>query len=86
MKDAYAEIGAGLKRLPKLLEVTRLTYDDQTEVRLMLDKAREIHDQIGKDASWGAHGPRFLKDRALTGLGYIAKAQKIIDRAGYAGK
>ncbi len=86
VKDAYAEIGAGLKRLPKLLEVTRLTYDDQTEVRLMMDKAREIYEQIGKDGSWGVHGPRFLKDRALTGLGYIAKAQKIIDRAGYAGK
>lgn len=86
VKDAYSEIEAGLKRISKLMEVTKLTFAEQTEVRLMLDKARDIKIEIEKDASWGAHGPRYLKDRALTGLGFIQKAQLLVDKAGFTAK
>lgn len=83
IKQAYDEITHALNRISRLLEVTKLSASEQTEVRLMLDKAQEIATQIEKDGSWGVHGPRYLKDRALTGVGYISKAQSIIDHAGY---
>lgn len=83
VKEGYEKIGAGLERLKQLLEVTKLTPADQTEVRLMLDKAQEIYDQVKEDGSFGAHAPRYLKDRVLTGTGYIEKAQAIIDQGGY---
>lgn len=83
VKEGFEKIGAGLERLKQLLEVTALKPADQTEVRLMLDKAEEIYDQVKEDGSWGAHAPRYLKDRVLTGVGYIEKAQAIIDKGGY---
>ena len=83
VKDGWKKIGAGLERLRQLLEVTALTPADQTEVRLMLDKAQEIHDQVEEDGSWGAHAPRYLRERVETGVGYIEKAQSIIDQGGY---
>ncbi len=86
VKDFWQQIGLGLERIARLLEVTKLTPSEQTEVRLMLDKAQEIHDQLKKDGSWGVHAPRYLLDRATTGVGYITKAQSIIDAAGYQDK
>lgn len=83
VKEGYDKVVKGVARLNQLLEVTKLTPADQTEVRLMLDKAIEIADQIKEDGSWGMHAPRYLKDRALAGAAYIDKAQSIIDNGGY---
>lgn len=83
VKNTWQKIGLGLERIPRLLEVTKLTPEEQTEVRLMLDKAQEIYDQVKTDGSWGVHAPRYLLDRVTTGEGYITKAQSIIDAAGY---
>lgn len=83
VKNGYKAINDGLKRLTKLLEVTKLSPADQTEVRLMMDKASEIADEVRTDGSWGVHAFRYLRDRVNAGQGYIAKAQQIIDNGGY---
>ena len=83
VKAVFEKVGNGLERVKQLLEVTRLTPEDQTEVRLMVDKAQEIYDQVEEDGSWGVHAPRYLLERVQTAEGYILKAQKIIDNGGY---
>ena len=47
----------------KLLEVTRLSPADQTDARLLLDKADQIATMIKKDGSWGMHAQNYLLDQ-----------------------
>ncbi|MCD8339960.1 MAG: cytochrome C [Burkholderiales bacterium] len=83
VKDGYEQISEEIPRLRKLLEVTRLSPADQTDARLLLDKADDIATLIKKDGSWGMHAPNYLKDRVETAQAFLAKAQKIIDAGGY---
>lgn len=83
IKEGYERIVQGVDRITKLLEITKLTPADQTEVRLLLDKAAEIGELIEKDGSWGAHASHYLKDRVAAAESYLAKAQVLIDAGGY---
>ena len=49
VKDGYEQIKGGVERVSKLLEVTALPYEKQTQIRLLLDKATEVSDLIEKD-------------------------------------
>ncbi len=83
IKEGYEEVAGAIPRIRKLLEVTRLSPADQTEARLLLDKADDIAAMIQKDGSWGVHAQNYLLDRVQTAKAYIAKAQQIIDKGGY---
>lgn len=83
IKKGYEEVVGAIPRIRKLLEVTRLSPADQTEARLLLDKADDIAAMIKKDGSWGVHAQNYLLDRVQTAQAYIAKAQQIIDKGGY---
>ncbi len=83
VKEGYKEVVGGINRINKLLEVTRLKREDQTEVRLLLDKATDIADLIRKDGSWGMHAHNYLKDRVMTAQAYLRMAQEIIDQADF---
>ncbi len=86
VKDGYEKITQEIPRLRKLLEVTRLSPADQTDARLLLDKADDIATLIKKDGSYGMHAPNYLKDRVATAEAFLAKAQQIIDAGGYVAK
>ena len=64
-------------------EVTRLSPADQTDARLLLDKADQIATMIKKDGSWGMHAQNYLLDQVKTAQAYLAKAQQIMDKGGY---
>ena len=83
VKESYDRIVKGVDRITKLLEITQMTPADQTETRLLLDKAAEIADLIKKDGSWGAHASHYIKDRLAAAESYLAKAQVLIDNGGY---
>ncbi len=83
IKDGYEAVSNAIPRVRKLLEVTRLSPADQTEARLLLDKADDIATMIEKDGSWGVHAQNYLLDRVKTAEAYLAKAQQIIDNGGY---
>ena len=83
VKESYDRIVKGVDRITKLLEITKMTPADQTETRLLLDKAAEIADLIKKDGSWGAHASHYIKDRLAAAESYLAKAQVLIDNGGY---
>lgn len=83
VKEGHEKIKLGVERIRKLLEVTKLSYEDQTQIRLLLDKAEEVSDLIEKDGSWGAHASRYLQDRVKSALSYINQAQTILDKGGY---
>lgn len=83
IKEGYKEVAGAIPRLRKLLEVTKLAPADQTEARLLLDKADDIAAMIKKDGSWGVHAQNYLLDRIQTAQAYLAKAQAIIDNGGY---
>ncbi|WP_290373245.1 cytochrome c3 family protein [uncultured Parasutterella sp.] len=83
IKEGYKEVAGAIPRLRKLLEVTKLAPADQTEARLLLDKADDIAAMIKKDGSWGVHAQNYLLDRVQTAQAYLAKAQAIIDNGGY---
>lgn len=83
IKTAWDGIVKGVDRITKLLEITRLSPADQTEARLLLDKAAEIADVIEKDGSWGVHARHYAADRVAAAQSYLAKAQKLIDDGGY---
>ena len=51
VKESYDRIVKGVDRITKLLEITKMTPADQTETRLLLDKAAEIADLIKKEAA-----------------------------------
>lgn len=86
VKEGFKAIRGGVSHMTKLLEVTPLEPADQTEIRMLLDKAGEIADLIEKDGSWGAHANHFLQNRVKTAQSYLAKAQKMLDAGGYAQK
>ncbi len=83
VKESYERIVKGVDRITKLLEITKLTPADQTDARLLLDKAAEIADLIEKDGSWGVHASHYVKDRLAAAESYLAKAQVLIDNGGY---
>lgn len=83
VKDGYEQIKGGVERVSKLLEVTALPYEKQTQIRLFLDKATEVSDLIEKDGSWGAHASHYLQDRVKSALSYIDQAQTLLDKGGY---
>lgn len=83
VKETYKRVVEGSKRISKLLEVTKLTREDQTEVRLLVDKANDIAAMVKEDGSWGVHGSNYLKDKILTAEAFLNKAQGIIDMAGF---
>lgn len=83
VKEAYERVVQGVDRLTKLLEITKLTPADQTEARLLIDKADDIAVMIEKDGSWGAHASHYTKDRLAAAESYLAKAQVLIDQGGY---
>lgn len=83
VKDGYEQIKGGVERVSKLLEVTALPYEKQTQIRLLLDKATEVSDLIEKDGSWGAHASHYLQDRVKSALSYIDQAQTLLDKGGY---
>lgn len=83
VKASFDRIVKGVDRLTKLLEISKLTAADQTEARLLLDKAAEIADLIEKDGSWGVHASHYIKDRLSAAESYLAKAQLLIDNGGY---
>lgn len=58
----------------KLLEVTRLSPADQTDARLLLDKADQIATMIKKDGSWGMHAQNYLLDQVKTAQAYLAQS------------
>lgn len=84
IKDGYKQVAEAIPRMRKLLEVTRLSPADQTDARLLLDKADQIATMIQKDGSWGAHAHNYLLDQVKAAQAYIAKAQRIMDDGGYA--
>ncbi len=86
VKDGYEKISQEIPRLRKLLEVTKLSPADQTDARLLLDKADDIATLIKNDGSYGMHAPNYLKDRVATAQAFLAKAQQIIDAGGYVAK
>lgn len=86
VKEAYQKAKGGIERMRELLEITKLKPADQTDVRLLLDKAQDIVDEIDEDGSWGMHAPRYLRDRAEAAVAYVDKAQTIIDQGGYDAK
>lgn len=83
IKEGYKEIAGAIPRMRKLLEVTRLSPADQTDARLLLDKADQIAAMIKKDGSWGMHAQNYLLDQVKTAQAYLAKAQQIMDKGGY---
>ena len=83
VKDGYEQIKGGVERVSKLLEVTALPYEKQTQIRLLLDKATEVSDLIEKDGSWGAHASHYLQDRVKSALSYVDQAQTLLDKGGY---
>lgn len=83
VKEGYKQISMDIKRIKKLLEVTRLSRADQTEIRLLTDKAADIADMIKEDGSWGMHASHYVKDRLASAQSFLAKAQKMIDEGGY---
>ena len=83
IKEGYKEIAGAIPRMRKLPEVTRLSPADQTDARLLLDKADQIAAMIKKDGSWGMHAQNYLLDQVKTAQAYLAKAQQIMDKGGY---
>lgn len=79
IKDGYKEIRGATERINKLLEVTRLTREQRTEVVAYVDLATQIADMIEKDGSWGAHAHNYLTQRLAAAQSYIRKAQQILD-------
>lgn len=86
VKDGWERAKGGIERMRQLMEVTKLSYAEQAELRLMLDKAQEIVDEVKEDGSWGMHAPRYLADRVNAAVAYVDRAQAIVDKAGYDAK
>ena len=83
VKESWDRVVKGWDRITMLGEITKMTPADQTEARLLLDKAAEIADLIKKDGSWGAHASHYTTDRLAAAESYLAKAQVLIDNGGY---
>ena len=83
VKASFKRITQDLERIKKLLEVTRLSQADQTDIRLLVDKAADIIEMIEKDGSWGMHAAGYTKDRIASAESFLTKAQQMIDQGGY---
>lgn len=82
IKDGQAKNKAASDRITKLLEVTKLTPEQRSEVMLLVDKANDIIQMIADDGSNGVHAFNYLKNRVDTAEAYLTKAQEIIDSVG----
>ena len=83
VKDTYKAAVAGQERIVKLLEVTKVPVDAKTQILMLLDKSKDITQQIEKDGSWGVHAPEYLKLRAETAMAYLNQAQAILDKGDF---
>lgn len=83
VKEGYQKLTEALERQKLLLVATKMSFEDRTDVHMLLDKAQDVADEVKKDGSWGMHAPRYLLDRIETALGYVARAQSILDKGGY---
>jgi hypothetical protein len=83
VKETYAKVEKALERIDQLLEVTKLSTEDKTQVLLLSDKARDAVQLIKKDGSWGVHGARYSLKRLDAADTYVTQAQKILDANGY---
>lgn len=73
-------------RIDQLLEVTKLSTEDKTQVLMLAEKAQATVDLIKQDGSWGVHGFRYSQKRLDAALTYVTQAQKILDGSGYSAK
>ncbi len=79
IKDTYAQVVAAIERIDQLMEVTKLSTEQKSEVYLLVEKAQETVDLLEADGSWGVHGPRYTQKRIDAALAYVTQAQNIID-------
>lgn len=86
VKEVYAKVEQALVRIDQLLEVTKLSTEDKTQVLMLAEKAAEAVELIKKDGSWGVHGFRYSQKRLDAALTYVTQAQNILDGTGYAAK
>ena len=86
VKQVFADVEQALERIDQLLEVTKLSIEDKTQVLMLAEKAQETVDFIRKDGSWGVHGFRYSQKRLDAALTYVTQAQKILDGTGYSAK
>ncbi|EGT3625240.1 cytochrome C [Morganella morganii] len=82
VKETFAQVEQALARIDKLLEVTKLSVEDKTQVLMLTDKAQDVVRLIKADGSWGAHGPSYSLKRLDAALTYVTQAQAIIDGKG----
>ncbi|ACA88728.1 multiheme c-type cytochrome [Shewanella woodyi] len=83
VKEVYSQVEQALVRIDKLLEVTKLSTANKTEVLMLAEKAQETIELIKKDGSWGVHGFRYSQKRLDAALTYVTQAQNILDGVGY---
>lgn len=86
IKQVFTEVEQALERIDQLLEVTKLSTEDKTQVLMLAEKAQETVDLIKADGSWGVHGFRYSQKRLDAALTYVTQAQKILDGSGYTAK
>jgi hypothetical protein len=86
IKEVHADVVVALERIDKLLEVTKLSTEDKTQVLMLAEKAQETVNLIQKDGSWGVHGFRYSQKRLDAAQTYVTQAQNILDGSGYSAK
>lgn len=79
VKEATQQNVAGVKRIDKLLEVTKLNPEQKAQVMLLRDKADDINKMIEEDGSWGVHAFNYAKGRTDAAKAYLTQAQAILD-------
>lgn len=79
VKEATQQNVAGVKRIDKLLEVTKLNPEQKAQVMLLRDKAADINKMIEEDGSWGVHAFNYAKGRTDAAKAYLTQAQAILD-------
>ncbi|MGI2260469.1 multiheme c-type cytochrome [Shewanella sp. GXUN23E] len=79
IKDTYAQVVAAIERIDQLMEVTKLTNEQKTQIYMLTEKAQATVDLLEADGSWGVHGPRYTKKRIDAAMAYVNQAQAIID-------
>ncbi|MDO6619398.1 cytochrome C [Shewanella sp. 3_MG-2023] len=79
IKETYAQVVGALDTIDQLLEVTKLSVEDKSQVLLLADKAQDAVTLLEKDGSWGVHGARYTHKRIDAALTYVTQAQAIIN-------
>ncbi|MGL4473401.1 MAG: ammonia-forming cytochrome c nitrite reductase subunit c552, partial [Shewanella sp.] len=79
IKETYAQVVAAIERIDQMMEVTKLTNTQKSEVYMLSEKAQAAVDLIKADGSWGFHGPRYTQKRLDAAMAYVTQAQAIID-------